>query len=148
MSPARLAVWPNGAAARPALCTVEGHVWWPAACWLLCACTGSIPGHAERPDPAGGPGCAMAWRQCGRCDHIAERPATELPDDNATDNDVGSDQTDEIDDEHRAGGFLCQDVPAGPALPNPNTTSEYVRSEENAMVEATTRPAGSRGGAR
>jgi hypothetical protein len=48
--------------------------------WRMCACDRSIPEHANAPaDPAGGDGCGMVWRLCGRggCDHIEERHVTE-----------------------------------------------------------------------
>jgi hypothetical protein len=46
--------------------------------WRACACGRSIPEHADAPaDPAGGEGCGMVWRLCGRCDHLEERHVTE-----------------------------------------------------------------------
>jgi hypothetical protein len=46
--------------------------------WRVCACGRSLPEHAEAPaDPAGGEGCGMEWRLCGRCNHIEERHVTE-----------------------------------------------------------------------
>ncbi|MGQ0577167.1 MAG: hypothetical protein ACT4RN_23640 [Pseudonocardia sp.] len=108
-----------------------GHDWRPADGWWLCGCAGSLPGHAEVTDPAGDDGCAMAWRECRRCAELDERPVTELHDEELHDEELHDidlhDLTD--NDEHRAGGFLRQDVPAGPALPN-----QHVSSEENAMV--------------
>jgi hypothetical protein len=49
--------------------------------WRWCACDRSIPSHADAPaDPAGGEGCGMVWRLCGRCDHIEELHVTDAPD--------------------------------------------------------------------
>ena len=46
----------------------------------MCACDRSIPAHADAPpDPAGGDGCGMTWRLCGRCDHIDEHHITDPP---------------------------------------------------------------------
>lgn len=46
--------------------------------WRACACGRSLPEHVDAPpDPAGGEGCGMVWRLCGRCDHIEERHVTE-----------------------------------------------------------------------
>ena len=90
--------------------------------WRPCACDRSIPAHAHaRPDPAGGPGCGMAWRLCGRCDHVDERHVTE-----STDHEV------------QPGGHLRQDVPAGLALPTDSTSNQHESREETAMVEPQT----------
>jgi hypothetical protein len=46
--------------------------------WRACACGRSLPEHADAPaDPAGGDGCGMVWRLCGRCDHIEELHVTD-----------------------------------------------------------------------
>ncbi|MGQ0573894.1 MAG: hypothetical protein ACT4RN_06775 [Pseudonocardia sp.] len=85
--------------------------------WRPCACDRSIPAHSgSRPDPAGGPGCGMEWRLCGRCDHIDERHLTDL-------------------DEVQPGGHLRQDVPAGLALPTDDPSIQHESREETAMVE-------------
>ncbi|MGD9528488.1 MAG: hypothetical protein AB7L91_16815 [Dehalococcoidia bacterium] len=110
-------------------CPAEGHDLRPSDGWWLCGCNGSLPGHAELPDPDGAGRCAMAWRECRRCEHIEEHPAAEL-----SDSDGHTAAHDVIGGEHRSDGFLRQDVPAGPVLPHQRTTSEHVSSEENAMV--------------
>lgn len=98
--------------------------------WRYCACDRSIPAHRDlEPDPAGGPGCGMAWRLCGSCDHIDEQHVTAL--------------TTKV----QPGGYLRQDVPAGLA------PTHHQDSQENAMVDpvhpsAGRAPATTAGGAR
>jgi hypothetical protein len=99
------------------LCLTRGHDL-AADGWRLCACGRSLPDHADTaPDPAGGDGCGMTWRVCSRCEHIDEHHVTEHDDQH---------------DQDQPGGYLRQDVSAGPALPN-----HHEDSEENAMVEPT-----------
>ncbi len=89
--------------------------------WRMCACGRSRPAHAgTAPDPAGGDGCGMTWRVCGRCGHITEHHITEH---HITENDVTE------HGEVQPGGYLRQDVPAGLGLPNHQKSSE-----ETAMV--------------
>ncbi len=78
--------------------------------WRVCGCERSIPAHADAVDPAGGAGCGMVWRLCGRCDHIDEHHATQH---DATDHQLA-----EHGGVHQPGGFLRQDVPAGLADPH------------------------------
>jgi hypothetical protein len=74
----------------------------------MCACERTIPAHIDTdPDPAGGPGCGMAWRTREASNEIEGQHVTEV----------------------QPGGHLRQDVPAGLALPN-----HQMSSEENAMV--------------
>ena len=91
----------------------------PQTAWRVCACTRSIPAHADRADPAGGPGCGMVWRVCEGCEHIDEHHVTEQ---HGTEH--ADDQADDVagrgDVVHRPGGHLRQDVPAGSALPPHN----------------------------
>ncbi|MGQ0576516.1 MAG: hypothetical protein ACT4RN_20255 [Pseudonocardia sp.] len=125
---------------------IGGHAWCPADGWWACGCERSIPADDDvfdLADPGGGMGCAMAWRECRRCGWIDECPAAELHDDRH-DNELRDDRQDggrvgERDElEHRSGGSLCQDVPAGPVLPDHDTTGEHVSSEEKLMVERDT----------
>jgi hypothetical protein len=96
---------------------MRGHE--PDRGWRMCACSRSRPEHIDTaPDPAGGSGCAMAWRPHGG--QIEERHVTELPSPPGD----GPPTT-----EVQPGGHLRQDVPAGLALPN-----HLMSSEENAMV--------------
>ena len=76
--------------------------------WRACACGGGLPAHSWGADPVDGNGCGMAWRLCHHCDHIDERPLTELRD---------TDDTDEFF-EVQPGGSFRQDVAAGLVLPN------------------------------
>ncbi len=82
--------------------------------WQMCACNRTSPAHADAaPDPAGGTGCGMAWRTTGPAStEIEERHVTEI-----------------TNSKVQPGGHLCQDVPAGLALPN-----HRMSSEENQMV--------------
>ena len=82
--------------------------------WRMCACERALPAHVDAaPDPAGGTGCGMAWRQIGPAStEIEERHITDL-----------------THGEVQPGGHLRQDVPAGLALPH-----HLMSSEENAMV--------------
>jgi hypothetical protein len=77
--------------------------------WLMCACKRTIPAHLDTaPDPAGGPGCGMAWRPyAAASNEIEEVHVTEV----------------------QPGGHLRQDASTGLALPN-----HLMSSEENAMV--------------
>jgi NTP pyrophosphatase (non-canonical NTP hydrolase) len=85
--------------------------------WRMCACGRSLPGHADTPpDPAGGEGCGMTWRVCAACEFIDEHHITE------------HDQ--HVHEQDQPGGYLRQDVSAGPALPN-----HQEATGENAMVE-------------
>lgn len=106
--------------------------------WLMCGCDRSIPSHTDTdPDPAGGPGCAMAWRLCGRCEHIDERHVTDPP----RSREYPAVGVFDGGMWHQPGGHLRQDVPAGPALPHGTThhrTSEHVSSEETAILEPPT----------
>jgi hypothetical protein len=109
--------------------TVHRHEYAPDG-WRMCACDRSLPAHAEAPpDPAGGEGCGMTWRLCGRCDHIDEHHVTDGPDTDEPDPGVS--------DEVQPGGHLRQDVPAGLALPTPipHPTSGHKISREIPMVE-------------
>jgi hypothetical protein len=110
------------------LCLTDGHDL-AADGWRLCACGRSLPNHADAlPDPAGGDGCGMTWRVCGRCEHIDEHHITEHRDD----------QHDQHD-QRQPGGYLRQDVSAGPALPN-----HHQAAGETAMVEPSTAGGGRR----
>ena len=71
------------ACAAEQTCTDYGHAYAAddTRGWRMCACGRSIPAHAcAPPDPAGGEGCGMTWRICGRCDHIDEHHITDHPD--------------------------------------------------------------------
>ena len=144
------------ACAAEQTCTDYGHAYADddTRGWRMCACGRSIPAHAfAPPDPAGGEGCGMTWRICGRCDHIDEHPITEH------DDDPDPDERDEPPErgagsEVQPGGFLRQDVPAGLALPthtpHPTTpvgTDGHESSEETPMVEPDTTAHGARGAA-
>ena len=115
-------------------CHDHGHDYSPDG-WRMCACDRSLPGHADAPpDPAGGGGCGMTWRLCGRCDHIDEHHITDPPDP------VRAVQV-------QPGGHLRQDVPAGLALPTPTSaitgepgTGRQQTSREITMVEPVGHP--------
>lgn len=105
------------------LCALGGHDL-AADGWRMCACGRSLPDHADTaPDPAGGQGCGMTWRLCSRCDFIDEHHITEHDDD----------QHDDQHDLDQPGGYLRQDVSAGPALPN-----HHEATEETTIVEPST----------
>ncbi|MGD9529621.1 MAG: hypothetical protein AB7V44_22900 [Pseudonocardia sp.] len=114
--------------------------------WLACACGQSIADHC---DPAGPEGffedgsCAFEFRACAFCPADQERHVGDV----ATVPDLAASAAG-IDMEHRHGGFLGQDDPAGPVLPIHDTTGEHVSSEETSMVEPPTPPMGTAGGAR
>ena len=114
-------------------CTDRGHDYGGPGGWRMCACDRSIPSHADAPpDPAGGDGCGMTWRLCGRCDHIDEHPITDRPDpDDPTSRPTRRSRRSSPAD------YLRQDVPAGLALPThiPHPTSERKISRETLMVE-------------
>ncbi|MGH3611666.1 MAG: hypothetical protein ACRDRK_03405 [Pseudonocardia sp.] len=91
-------------------CARAGHRFGP---WLVCACNQTIADHIDPADPAGGffgdGSCAFEFRCCPVCRADQERHVTDVP----TVPDLG-DLIDEHIREHRAGGHLRQDVPAGP----------------------------------
>jgi len=125
------------------ICLMCGHTYGPDA-WRACDCGRSLPSHADTaPDPAGGHGCGMAWRICGRCDHIDEHHITEhhITEHDVTEHDVTEhDVTEHAVTEQfevQPGGHLRQDVPAGLGLPN-----HHNATEENPMVEPSTTPVG------
>ena len=109
--------------------------------WRMCACRRSIPAHADAlPDPAGGDGCGITWRLCGRCDHIDEHHVT----DSTRGHDDGHDESAVL--QVQPGGHLRQDVPAGLALPTHTPagprTSRQETSKETPMVDRDRRPDG------
>jgi hypothetical protein len=140
--------------------------------WRMCACDRSIPTHTfAPPDPARGDGCGIAWRLCGRCDHIDEHHITGIPVPDPWQGPHCHDQvpgdavecltclttgsTADTAAQAQPGGSLRQDVPAGLALPvsDPHPTGEHMIRRETPMVEPFTAPdggqrAGSIGGAR
>ena len=124
-----------GCAARRT-CADRGHGYEPDG-WRMCACDRSLPSHATAaPDPAGGDGCGMRWRLCGRCDHIDEHHVTD------------DDPPDGV--RVQPGGYLRQDVPAGLVLPTHtpirSLTSEHETSRETLMVEPDHPARGDHGG--
>src|SRR3954463_726824 len=71
-------------------CSTSGHSYGGPGGWRACACSRSMPAHADTPpDPAGGPGCGMVWRGCPCCAHIAEHHITDHDSDAELDNDGG-----------------------------------------------------------
>jgi hypothetical protein len=116
-------------------CRSFGHDYGGPGSWRMCACERSIPSHAETdPDPAGGDGCGMQWRLCGRCDRIDERHVIDAPRyPTSRDRDAREVQPGD--------GFLAE-VAAGLGLPN-----HQQANGETAMVEPTTTPGSTRGGA-
>jgi hypothetical protein len=134
------------ACAAAQTCRDRGHDYAPddeRGGWRMCACQRSIPAHADAPpDPAGGDGCGITWRLCGRCDHIDEHPITD------PDPDPDGERSGPVDGSAQVqpGGHLRQDVPAGLALPTPiptrPRTSGHETSREALMVEPITTPRG------
>ena len=141
-------------------CRDRGHDYAPDG-WRMCACDRSIPAHSfVSPDPAGGDGCGIEWRLCGRCDHIDEHHITDAaahgttPPNGMAAGGHAYDLGDGSCHTHRAfcsmspqvqpGGHLRQDVPAGLALPvsDPYPASEHMISRETPMVEPITAPHG------
>lgn len=139
--------WLCRACADRRTCRDHGHDY-AVDGWRICACDRSIPTHADTPpDPAGGGGCAMTWRLCGRCDHIDEHPLTEHPDPDPDPRDV-DDQGAAVDGAAHDGDAVDGDaVVAGfgvrPAVPSATTSPPGRFSPPTARTRpADTCPAG------
>jgi hypothetical protein len=128
-------------------CQSFGHDYGGPGSWRVCACERSIPehdGHEPWQDPTSWEGCGWLWRLCGRCDHINERHVAARPSGLPTvaerEYEAALDRGEFIEVQP-GDGFLAE-VAAGLGLPN-----HQQANGETAMVEPTTTPGSTRGGA-